>query len=423
MIIKEVSIPGTNHDDRFKPQYDLGHVRLVNKRFADATSPLLFSTIPLWIGLKSVQKLIAISKHPLLSKYVHTIQFSTLQFTGTPSEHLGSTENLFTYSYSNDYLFKDLQACSTNLKYAAEQAALHTGEFAKSALTKALEQFDSLRVFSIVLQSPWIGAKEVNQAFSEFHTADITFNDEKPLIVALKALDESGRKLTSLQVRETDVVNHGGDQISTCPQSHFLLVRPWGAPYASVLAGTLERTMPSLRNWSSLKHLELFLPGLQQVEEDEWDTTSYVKMRHHVRILLEGLVNLQKLDLSCNESCQDDDVGPDSVTAYISSTLMPKLLSLRLETMEFDNVDEMVDFFKFRYQQLRDVSLVSVCINEQRIVPISDFLERMERVVWKALKEFLIIWTHKGSRVDIAPFLRCEPGEKATSPLYQTPLG
>ena len=42
----------------------LKHLRLVNRRFSNAATPLLFQTVGLWIGLNSLSKFAALSKHP-----------------------------------------------------------------------------------------------------------------------------------------------------------------------------------------------------------------------------------------------------------------------------------------------------------------------------------------------------------------------
>ena len=61
------------------PRYDLPRLRLVSRTIAADVAPFVFSTIPLWIDLKSLKALTSISDDPRLSTYVKTIAFSPLR--------------------------------------------------------------------------------------------------------------------------------------------------------------------------------------------------------------------------------------------------------------------------------------------------------------------------------------------------------
>ena len=62
------------------PRCDLPRLRLISRTIAAEVAPFVFSTIPLWIDLKSLEALTSISEDPRLSTYVKTIAFSPLRF-------------------------------------------------------------------------------------------------------------------------------------------------------------------------------------------------------------------------------------------------------------------------------------------------------------------------------------------------------
>ncbi|KAF6239779.1 hypothetical protein HO173_002325 [Letharia columbiana] len=55
-------------------------LRLVNKALAAAAAPFLFEVIPLWIGVRSLERLTATSEHPQLSQYPKQIILSPMRF-------------------------------------------------------------------------------------------------------------------------------------------------------------------------------------------------------------------------------------------------------------------------------------------------------------------------------------------------------
>ena len=51
------------HNDYLSRQ-DLRNLRLVNKNFSQFATPVLFKTVPFWLGLSSLEHLTLISEHP-----------------------------------------------------------------------------------------------------------------------------------------------------------------------------------------------------------------------------------------------------------------------------------------------------------------------------------------------------------------------
>jgi len=63
MVMQEVVEP--QYDDHVSRR-NLCNLRLVNQFFAAYIAPTLFYTIPLWVGIKSLQNLTDIAEHPQL---------------------------------------------------------------------------------------------------------------------------------------------------------------------------------------------------------------------------------------------------------------------------------------------------------------------------------------------------------------------
>ena len=61
------------------PNADFPAARLLGKNFANIATPRLFSSIPLWISLKSLENLTNIASHAQLRLYVKEIVFSPLR--------------------------------------------------------------------------------------------------------------------------------------------------------------------------------------------------------------------------------------------------------------------------------------------------------------------------------------------------------
>ena len=60
--------------DQYAARDSLKSLRLVNRKFAEATSPRVFRNVGLWIGINSIERLTKISEHP------HCKSFRALHF-------------------------------------------------------------------------------------------------------------------------------------------------------------------------------------------------------------------------------------------------------------------------------------------------------------------------------------------------------
>lgn len=102
------------------PRQDLFRVRLVSKLLATAAASSLYQTIPVWLGLKSLERFKAISEHPQLSRCVKEIVFSPLRFIdhGNLDQYLDQTRNLVSQRSS----WEDLQVLTSARHIAAYES-------------------------------------------------------------------------------------------------------------------------------------------------------------------------------------------------------------------------------------------------------------------------------------------------------------
>ncbi|KAG8530222.1 uncharacterized protein KY384_004722 [Bacidia gigantensis] len=411
MIIANVSYRPEPHDDDFAFQYFLGSLRLVNRAFADATIPSLFSTIPLWIGSKSLQNLTAISEHPVISKYVKVIHFSNLQ------------PEIFNLQISKDHtlpietrikaeaLNNDIDLAPTDLdfqqyfasraRWVENETRLSRSDEAKKVLIKAFGRLNNLRDFSIVLQSPWIGAKEVNQAFKEIEISDITFSASRPLEIALEALDQPWTQLTSFQIMKPKIMCEDNRRNINCPGNRYFLMEDFSGPTPATIANGLNIFKPSLRNWSALQSLSVHLVDDSNPFSDyEIDLESVDTNARELKGLLRSAPNLRVLHLIL------DAIIPRTkpVYQYIAPGSIPELRHLLLEGIDFHCENEMLDFFESRYKQLGSVRFNYVqCLDGSGTgtVPMRPIVEHMMQWDWETLQSFVL-----GVESDITSLLK-----------------
>ena len=62
--ITETIVDHVGKYDDFISRQELRNLRLVNKLFSQLATPLLFQTVPFWLGLSSLKHLTLISEHP-----------------------------------------------------------------------------------------------------------------------------------------------------------------------------------------------------------------------------------------------------------------------------------------------------------------------------------------------------------------------
>ena len=81
------------------PNADLPAARLLGKNFSNIAAPRLFSAIPLWISLKSLNNLTNLASQPQLRGYVKEVVFSPLRIIEHENEknYISAIEDAFEY--------------------------------------------------------------------------------------------------------------------------------------------------------------------------------------------------------------------------------------------------------------------------------------------------------------------------------------
>ena len=67
--------------DDYLSRQELRNLRLVNKHFSQFATPVLFQTVPFWLGLSSLEHLTLISEHPQMYGVHSTDKFRLLTLT------------------------------------------------------------------------------------------------------------------------------------------------------------------------------------------------------------------------------------------------------------------------------------------------------------------------------------------------------
>lgn len=204
------------HDDYLSRQ-DLRNLRLVNKHFYHFATPVLFQTVPFWLGLNSLEHLTLISEHPQMygvlpfyipysdylprssSQYVTKLVFSPLRFVKfkDPFSYQSSVRNRLkqdTFSH-NIFSLSFGKHVTAYKSYVEAQDYLSKKSQDTEILTRALRRLPRLKNLSVVFKNEIIGAREIMSAFGLLNGNEITLDSEYTLPVLIEALSESERQL------------------------------------------------------------------------------------------------------------------------------------------------------------------------------------------------------------------------------------
>lgn len=205
------------HDDYLTRQ-DLRNLRLVNKHFYDFATPVLFQTVPFWLGLSSLEHLTLISEHPQMygvlpfyipysdylprhsSQYVTKLVFSPLRFVKfkDPFPYQSSVRNRLerdTFSH-NVFSLSFGKHIAAYKSYVEAQDYLSKKSQDTKILTRALRRLPGLKNVTVVFGNGTIGAREIMSAFGLLNGNEVTLDSEYTLPVLIEALSESERQFS-----------------------------------------------------------------------------------------------------------------------------------------------------------------------------------------------------------------------------------
>ena len=189
------------------PYESLEPLRLVNKAFAAAAAPSLFKCIPIWISVRSLERLTAISEHPQLHKYPKQIFFSPLSFIDYENDNLYEASIQDFLEHKHQYLSHTRRALALSKHMSAYRGYIEMQRFLSmnamdvTILSQAFSQFPCLETLQVGLWDPTIGSAEVAHAFGIFNPGDLlTFDCSHTLPVLMKALAASATKIKAFKL-------------------------------------------------------------------------------------------------------------------------------------------------------------------------------------------------------------------------------
>lgn len=199
------------------PRQDLFRVRLVSRTLATAAASSLFQTIPVWLGLKSLQRFKAISEHSQLSQYVKEVVFSPLRFVdyGSADQYLEEVRNLASHGSS----WEDFQALLSASHIAAYKSYIKTQRHLSSQgidskiLIDGMKRLPQLSSITVDLLNFNVGCQEL---MSEFGTLKagllLTYDCEHLLPLVFGAMVASRATITTFKLGEHEEVRHNPEQ-------------------------------------------------------------------------------------------------------------------------------------------------------------------------------------------------------------------
>ncbi len=175
---------------------DLATLRLVNKTLATAAAPPLFHTISVWLSFTSLERLTNIAESAQLSSFVKEIIFSPLRFKTIrdTSQYEAQIRSWMEYRHSSLgalslSVLKHMTAYET---YSQIQRRFTEGSLDIKILRWAFTKLLYLETINFDVACPFIGSKELIQAFGAFKAHDLlTYDSDYVFPVVVKALSEA----------------------------------------------------------------------------------------------------------------------------------------------------------------------------------------------------------------------------------------
>ncbi|KAG8530218.1 uncharacterized protein KY384_004718 [Bacidia gigantensis] len=400
MIFEAVASP----NDRASRK-DLCNLRMVNKSFSVMGAPHVFHTIPLWIGLRSLENLHTLSQHPTISKLVTHIKFSVVQIK---ADKEGNMHQEVKAKFEADHGNHAISTCdiavikhmAARANYIEAQKWLHTSKQALMLLTRAFSKFSSLQSFSVSIGDDWIGAKELNQAFGRLIGDEILFSTKSILPIAFRALHTARVKLEelSISVRAGSPSRPYGS-LNPCgitPSRRHLMRRMTDDCMTAALAA-FPMDFTADHCWKSLKSLGLMLPA--------FGGQRHYKTCERIFNQLHACKDLSALTVTGLSALWQD--------AYFGSgtqQFLPNLLYLDLKLVEFPHFKGFLGFFYAHCDKLQTVKFLWVKFADPGVAdPWKTAAARMRRWTWSAIQSFTISESFgETPDGDIAPYLRKE---------------
>lgn len=189
------------------PRQDLFRLRLVSKTLAAAAASSLFQTVPVWLGLKSLEQFKAISEHPQLSQYVKEIVFSPLRFIdhGSADQYLDQTRNLASQpsSWEDFQVMISAGHIAAYESYIEAQRRLSSQGIASKILTEGMKKLPQLSSLTVDFLNFNIGCLELMSAFGTLKAGILlTYDCEHLLPLVFGAMIASKAPIKTFKLGE-----------------------------------------------------------------------------------------------------------------------------------------------------------------------------------------------------------------------------
>ena len=240
------------------PGEDLENLRLVNKIFADVAAPRLFEAIPVWIGIRSLERLTALSEHPQLSRYPKEIIFSPLRFIEYKDDKVYRAKVQEWFEYQPCSLSSHALAVGRHMSayrsYIEAQRYLSSKDTDVKILSRAFTRLPNLETLRLAYANLAIGSLEMVDAFGRFVARDlVTCDCEYALPTLFRALFCSRTKFKIFKLGPDGDYANGGDlsealrvRSSLVPLSHAELPsRASTSAPDRIIVDALSKTFPA----------------------------------------------------------------------------------------------------------------------------------------------------------------------------------
>lgn len=388
-------------------QQDLQSIRLVNRQLAATATPFLFSTIPVWLGLKSLEVLTSLSDHPQLAHHVKTLVISPLRFIEhqDASIYEPSIRSWLVHHYPSSSVSHDLMlaSCMTAYEmYIKRQRILGAKSLDLKILTRAMDSFPRLRELNIDFNDIYIGAEELTDAFGFFYNQDFLTRDcEYTIPLVMRAMSSSRARIKSFKFGDNYFYSQMPEfgqvacsdnpaRPSACPTCSHPMDLPLDqhAPPSSTMSPwAMHKTLSALKNYECEQALrgvkELFV---STVKVPSNDVPSLSALYDGTRQIIGHLPQLEVFKLGYVDTGGEPNSLDRTIVGVFGISRLHHLRDVKLSEIESSGHD-LINFIERHAKTLVDVRF------EYATIVDSDWptvLTHLRNVSFSGLKTFIL---------------------------------
>lgn len=376
------------------PRQDLFCVRLVSKTLATAAASSLFQTIPMWLGLKSLERFKAISEHAVLSQFVKEVVFSPLRFIdhGSADQYLDQTAKLASHGSSRgDFqILTSAKHITAYKSYIKAQRRLSYEGIDSKILTDGMRRLPQLSNITVDFLNFNIGCLELMSAFGTLKAGiSLTYDCEHLLPLILGAMVASKANIKTFKLGEHEEFRQDSSQGSGTKCSLLECLGPTQTGERShprtISSEALLNTFyladePNGRKaLGKLRALEISSIETNLDHEGELDETMTA-----IRQIIRLSPNLEKITLG-----EISDKVSGEIPSLIGVFGLSKLQHLqKLDIYNYESeTNDMVHFFRTHAATLVEIRLGWMTLRDGNW---SSLLTRLRQVTFLRLKHFIL---------------------------------